>query len=77
MINKKELEDIQKQFKDNPSLIRTDTKFALVYMISRMLDNIDTSLNALDAILIDQKHPDHNQLKKAWEKFLKNAVLPK
>jgi hypothetical protein len=76
MINKKDFEDIQKKFKDNPSLIRTDPKFTLVYMISRMLDNIDTSINALNAILIGQNHPDRDQLKQAWEKFLNNAVWP-
>jgi hypothetical protein len=76
MINKEILEKIQNKFESNPSLIRTDIKFALVYMTSRMIDNTDTYINALDAILTGQVNSENKQLKLAWKKFMDNAELP-
>jgi hypothetical protein len=76
MIERKDLVRIREQFENNPSLLKNDKRFAELFMVSRNVENLDISIQALDAIVEGGNQSYLTGLKNAWSAFMKNAILP-
>lgn len=77
MVDKKTMDSIQKQFEANPTQIQTNLEFAYKYTITRILSDVDVSINALSAVIgPNDSQKDLADLKTAWDIFLPNAKLP-
>lgn len=77
MINRLILQRVQKQFEADPNLLGNDLKFSEIFTIARLLDDIDTSIEALGKMIKKGGMPAYYQnLQQAWADFLKNANLP-
>jgi len=76
MIERSRLEQIRKQFESDPSLLKRDDKFTQLFHVARMVENVDVSIKALDAIVESGNPSCLYNLKSAWDVFLENAELP-
>jgi hypothetical protein len=74
MATKDELVAIRKQFESNPTSLGKDPKFAERVLVAGMMEDTDLSISALSNLVRDPAYLQN--LKMAWDAFLKAAKLP-
>ena len=76
MINRLILQRVQKQFEADPNLLGNDLKFSEIFTIARLLDDIDTSIEALGKMIKKGGMPAYYQnLQQACSTSTRNGLL--